>query len=593
MNAPVPQGIALPTAARQLDLSMTWLRRLRPAGYTAVAIQNDPFPAADDDPANGRESADRILFLYTLGARPSGERFRRYIRDCSDKAHKAGLRFLLDCWEPCVPTVLGKTFPAAWQGMEEGRRVASRLCLGHPAAAEWYGDNLRHVCESQPDIDGFIMGREDNDARLCDATCPRCGGRPTVERWADFYRRFAAILAGLNRPRELVLYDWWWKRGDHAPLLRKVPAVKRVVTRFENNLTRHDHPRLVQGESLFQDVTLCAGAPIPDSAGILDVYRKLGREVYPMMAFTGSMEAFFQPYVVAPRWYAGKLKALRREGCAGWMDYDCGGMDSGLTLDLLQTAHAKPRASLESWVKETLVRRYGGETARAAGPAMTAFERAVELFPIDLFTTDARLLQAAGYVLGFCISTPLRPAEAWQALPDTAWPAGRWMGDPHNYLAPRSHAELLRVLPAMVGRQREGLSLLRAAPLPKKASQRTNFQYDLDLASAYTLMLESAWHFYAMADLVQACRGATTPRRRWLEALTELTALEIGTTCAYAALVGRHPEFFDNSNWDAYVCVRRIDARLPADSGCWKKKTDILRQTDWAGALRREQRKHP
>jgi hypothetical protein len=306
-----------------------------------------------------------------------------------------------------------------------------------------------------------------------------------------------------------------------------------------------------------------------------------------MIAFTGSMEAFFQPYVVAPRWYARKLKALRREGCAGWMDYDCGGMDSGLTFDLLQAAHEEPMAPLESWVNTTLARRYGDVTARAAGPAMKALERAVELFPIDLFTTDARLLQAAGYVLGFCIATPLRPSDAWQALPDTAYPAGRWMGDPHNYLAPRSHAELLRVLPAMVERQREGLSLLRAVPLPQKARQRTYFKYDLDLATAYTLMLESAWHFYAMADLVQACRQAPAPRRRWLEALTELTTLEIGTTRAYAALVRRHPEFFDNSTWDAYVCVRRIDPRLPSSSACWARKIELLERLDWVRELKR------
>ncbi len=580
------QGIALPTAARQVDFAPAWLRRLHRAGYTAVAIQNDPFPAPDIDPANGREYADCLLFLYTLGSRPSGGRFRAHVRRCARAAHEAGLRFLLDCWEPTVTVAFGRTLPPAWRGMERGRRLPTRLCFGHPDAACWYWDNLRRVCETQPDLDGFILGREDNDGRLCDETCPRCGGRAVAERWGEFYRQFADTVASVRRPRELILYDWWWSRGDHETILAAVPGVRRVVTRFENNLTPPNHPRLRREERLIQDVTLSVDKPIPDSREILAVYRKLGRQAYPMIPFTGAMEAFFQPYILAPHWYARKLKALGREGCAGWMDYDCGGIDAGMTLDLLETAAASPRASAEAWVRRTLSRRYGAATARAVASAMRSFERAVELFPIDLFTRDARLLQAAGYVLGFCICTPLRPAEARAGLPDTAWPAGRWMGDPHNYLAPRSHAELLRVLPALVERQRAGLAALRAAPAPRAGRQGANFLYDLDLATAFTLMLESAWHFYAMADLIQACGTSSPPRPRRLAALTELTALEIATTRAYAALVRRHPEFFDNSNWDPYVCVRRIDARLPAGPACWARKIDLLEQLDWAREIR-------
>ena len=133
---PAPlKGIALPTRARQLDFSSAWLKSLRQAGYTAVAVQNDPFPVADLNPANGRESADRLFFLYTLGNRPAGRRFRAYIRECARRAHEAGLQFMLDGWEPCVPESCGMAWPEEWRGMGQVAGLPTGV-QGDPASGK-------------------------------------------------------------------------------------------------------------------------------------------------------------------------------------------------------------------------------------------------------------------------------------------------------------------------------------------------------------------------------------------------------------------------------------------------------------------------
>ena len=109
-------------------------------------------------------------------------------------------------------------------------------------------------------------------------------------------------------------------------------------------------------EQLSNDVNLSVAEPTEDARRLIPVARKHGAKLYAMIPFLGPIESFFQPYVLAPRLYARKLDGLRRERFAGWMDYDCGGADYGMTLDLLREVKAQPQADADRWVEKMQAR---------------------------------------------------------------------------------------------------------------------------------------------------------------------------------------------------------------------------------------------
>ena len=571
------EGIALPPARLHGQIPRSWLLDIRKAGYVAIAIQNNPFVSSRTHPEDPRALRYRLCYLHDV-AQPG--QFQNYVRRVARAAHSSGLKFYLDAWEPSVPLASWKTLPADWRATIDEHPQPHNLCFANQTAAEWYWRMVLKALEAQPELDGIILGREDNSTRLCDATCPRCGSWPLAERWAEWYVTFD-LMAKQTRPQfDLVLYDWWWHAGEHQAILSRLPHQTSLVTRFETNLKPYDHPVFARSEQLSNDVNLSVNKPTDDARSLLRVARNHGARLYAMIPFLGSLECFFQPYALAPRLYARKLDGLRRERFAGWMDYDCGGADYGMTMDLLREAKAHPQADLEKWVAGMLAKRYGRLLGGVMGEAMRHFERVVELFPVDLHTRDCRLLHAAGYVLGLCIGTPLRPADAWAAYTDKQWPASRPGHDPHNYLAPRSHARLLLRLPLLLEHQTAGMELLNAVQ-----ASNSNFLHDRSIAAAYTCVLRSAWHFFAMADQIQWVRREQQLIPARLTELAELVACEVRMVETFACLVRADASLFANSTWKPHLCLAELDPRLPAGPAVWKVKIRLLKKMDWEKEL--------
>ncbi|HXR48705.1 MAG TPA: hypothetical protein VN784_14820 [Candidatus Limnocylindrales bacterium] len=571
------EGIALPPARLHGHIPRSWFRDIRGAGYVAVAIQINPFPPKNTDPDDNRAVMFRLCYLYDLAR---SAQFQTYVRRVARAAHGCGLKFYLDCWEPSVPMAVWKMLPANWRATINGQSQPHNLCFRNQAAAEWYWRLVCEGIETVPDLDGFILGREDNVTRLCDATCPVCVARPPAERWAEFYATFRRVATEARPKFELVLYDWWWQNGDHQAILSRLSRGTALITRFETNLKPLDHPAFVSTEQLSNDVNLSVAEPTEDAQDLIQVARKRAAKLYAMIPFLGPIECFFQPYALAPRLYARKLDGLRRERFAGWMDYDCGGADYGMTLDLLREVKAHPQAGTDVWVERMLTKRYGLRLSTVMAEVTRHFERVIELFPVDLFTRDCRLLHAAGYVLGLCIGTPLRPADAWAACTDREWPASRPGHDPHNYFAPRSHARLLQRLPLLLEHQNAGMKLLNMVKTGNK-----NFLRDRSIAAAYTCVLRSAWHFMAMGDQVQWVRKERQIIPARLAELAVLVELEVENVKAFARLAREDSALFTNSTWNSYLCLKRNDARLPDGPAVWDAKIRLLQAIHWEEKL--------
>lgn len=586
-NARQLSGIALPPKNRQEQLPDAWLKSLKQWGYFALALQNDPTLPRKGGEENHRDGLYRLHFLYDLGAETPRAESLAYFKSASKKARKHGLKVYLDCWEPSIPITVWEELPKAWQGHTGGVPRPMSLDIENPEAAAWYWAIIRRAMERLPEIDGVILGREDNDAVLADPPDPEALVPKPAIRWARFYRRFFETLQVVNPALEMILYDWWWPEGDHAAILGALPADVQVVTRFENNTRPYSHPDFVRGESLINDVNVAVDKPMKDAAKIIAFFRKRGNPLYAMVPFIGPIECFMQPYALAPGMYLRKLHGLREAGFHGWMDYDCGGIDSGMTADLLETYGRHPGAGIERQLSEFVRMRYGTAAADGCRDAFNHFEKAIELFPLDVHTRPNRMLNGLGISAALCMGLPLRPQDAWEGRADWERPEGRGGFDPHNYTEPRSLERIISRLPLVIGEQEEGLSRLATLlGLPGTSAQKQARSYDHALGSAYLQVLRSMFHFFGMAGILQKVRRDNRLIPADLKTLDYLREAEMENTQTFAELLRRHPEFYVNSTHDVWKYLSDYDKRLPNSPESLVRKQSLLAGIDWTKTIR-------
>lgn len=580
-------GIALPPKDRQEKLPDAWLKLLKGWGYIALALQNDPTLPRVGGEENHREGLYRLHFLYDLGAETPRVESLAYFRSASKKARKHGLKVYLDCWEPSIPITVWERLPKGWQGQSDGVPRPMSLDMENPGAAEWYWAIVRRTMERLPDIDGVILGRQDNEAVLVDPSDPEVLLPKPAIRWARFYRQFFETLQAINPALEMILYDWWWLEGDHATILEALPADVQVVTRFETNTRPYSHPQIVRSESFLNDVNLGICRPTLDAARNFAIYRKRGNPLYAMVPFTGPMESFMQPYVLAPGTYLRKLQGVREAGFRGWMDFDCGGIDRGMTGDLLEIVRRHPAADPDLQLAELISMRYGKAAAGGWAGAFRHFERAIDLYPLEVHTRSNRMLNAFGISAPLCMGLPLRPTDAWNGRADWERPEGRAQYDPHNYTEPRSLERILSRLPLIIDEHEQGSARMAATlALPGTPGQRQARAYDYALAGAYLRLLRSALHFFCMAGILQKVRRDNRLIPADLTTLEYLREAEIENTRAFAELRRQHPEFYANSTHDVWKYLTDFDKRLPNSPEALERKQSLLAGIDWLKIIR-------
>lgn len=589
MTSPI-HGIALPPKHLQNDLPNDWLDKLSTWGYQSLALQNDPTLPRKGSEENHREALYRLHFLVDLGAEQPRAESLEYFQMASQKAKSKGLRVYLDCWEPVIPISTWEKFPPEWQGHRQGVPHPMSLDITHPDAMAWYWSIVQRCFERLPHVDGIILGREDNEAILVESSNPNQALPPLAKRWADFYATFHQKLKSVRPELDMILYDWWWAKGEHDTILQQLPPQTPVITRFENNTTSFNASEFVKGESLINDVTVSAVNILEDSKPIIQSYQKRGNPMYAMIPFLGPIEAFMQPYTLSPNMYFGKLKTLEIESFAGWMDYDCGGIDDGMTADILKVQSEHPHLNVNQKLKTLIDSRYGSQHLATLKKAFDHGEQALKAHPTDLFSRDNRMLNALGISGSLCMGLPINPALAWSGRRDWERTYQHWF-NPHSYTEPRSLERLLLRLPMAVQHQQEASQyfqlavhrqLLQDKQSPKDRAQLKALEYDAALAEAYLRILKSLQNFMSMAQCLQHIRRDMRLRSADLETLQMLLSAEIENTRQFEILRQQHPEFYANSTHDVWHYLHEYDERLPKSEKAIQKKIEILEQLDWS-----------
>jgi len=431
-------------------LSPAWFDWLQEIGYTGVYLENDPFQPPRSGNASQFGTLYRLISLYDLAWGQHRQRLRDWIGLACDLAHTRGMRVYLKAWEPRIPVEAWGLFPREWRGHGGWDRPPWNQiswCLSVPEAVTAFQEMATEAFRQVPRIDGLAFGTHDNDANLCNDTCPRCKGvaRPELMR-----RVLAAVVgavdkAGLHRADfEYIPYTWWWTPDEIAPLAEILKGRRTfLISRSTYGLKQY-----WQGREL-GEVTDCALglSGISDFIkGEIATAKERGWSTLDMVPFGHSLEYFWLPYTPAPNRVAERLCDLRQADVTGWFDYDCGGVYPGINTEVIRDYQNGSQPEASSLVRHTLGRLYPADEMDAAARAYQLAEAALALRPVALNSPDVANLSGR-CTIEICMGLPFDPGMI------SGWDQGHrvWFFSPANFMTPGAIPTLLAMFTECAG----------------------------------------------------------------------------------------------------------------------------------------------
>jgi hypothetical protein len=393
-------------------LSPAWFDWLKEIGYTGVYLENDPFRPPRSGNASQFGTLYRLISLYDLAWGDQRQRLRDWIALGCQLAHERGMKLYLSLCEPRIPAEAWGLFPVEWHGRGGWDRPQWNFiswCFGNPEAVAAFEEMATEAFRQVPGIDGLKMGTHDNDACLCNDTCPRCKGTARAELTK---RVFASLVrsvdrAGLHRPDfEYVPYTWWWQPEELAALTEILQNRRTLVMgRSTWGLKQY-----WQGHELGQNKDLALGL-----TGVSDSFRNeqtaaksKGWAMLDVAPWGHSLEYFWLPYTPAPNRVAERLCDLNALGVSGWFDYACGGVYPGINTEIIRDFQACRSRSAGELVTGTLARLYPADEQIDAAAAYGLAEKALSCRPVAFDAPDVTNLSGRSTIEA-CIGLPFDP----------------------------------------------------------------------------------------------------------------------------------------------------------------------------------------
>lgn len=540
-------GLAMPPRYVQGWPTDRWLDAVATAGYSHVILQSDPFWRPEADRRD--EDYFQHLSLYEMSLGPRAACYRQWLRDIGHRVAGRGLALALQLWEPKLNRHARRCLPDDWKGVESPGGWSRPLCLGHPDAREWFVGAFPALIREVPQLDAFVLGIEDCGAVLCGSDCPRCGKEPKSERKAALYAEIEAACADSGQRIRVIPYDWFWAEADYEAVFSRLSHGALAVTRLDRGASYQAHPDHPEWSTPVFDMSMGCQT---DGTSLARAKKATGcREggFLVMLTLSGMHESLHVPYVPCADLAADKFARLRSHGAKGWMDFDAGGIQEGLMLDLVRVVQHHPRKTRESWLDRLALERCGTDTAAAlARRIWTLFSEAVGALPHVLAIPERPNWGGeSSHILSMLPMLPFLPERL-----DEAWNSKEpfFQCDPLRFLTPHSIVPVRTCLARALPVAREALALYgELIPLAAE-EKRSELRLEAKIAELSLLGWESCGNFF-----------------EWAAALTksEPAASLEGALRRELALVTRHRELSQDPEvafGNAILAWERLVARI-------------------------------
>lgn len=563
---------AMQPRAEQLFPSERWLKALAAAGMSHLFLQIDPFFHPERSPGEAQDFGLSLLGLFDMVDGPVSGSYQAWLRGVSDAAGRHGLKLGMEMWEPVVPEFARQTMPAEWFGPPITKAGYKPLCVSQPGARAWLLKAFQILLSAAPAMDAIALGTGDNGAELCDERCPRCGSVPIQQRYSDLCRDIAKACREVRSDFQLIPYDWEWPDDYFEPTLAKLPPHSFIVTRLERFAAVTPDPEQPNWSGHVYDQSLGCDQLGPGFRRAQNAARNHNANVLAMPTLSGMFEGWQLPYVPAAGQVAKKFALMRAEKCAGWLDYDCGGIHEGLVLDLVGIVQHNPQSSAEEWLRLLAVARYGEQAVATALATWKAFDAAVQGFPAVLdFESIHDYPGRFGVAASLIPMHPFLPERA--ILGKDAGTDHSWF-DPHNFLTREAIVAVRTCMQRALEYAQGGWSHAQKLVSQTMPSNRASAQFDASMAELTCLSWQSISNFFAWAAFLQG--DGSVPIEREIEN-------EIAGTQRYRQLLGRPDLQVGNMTWAWQEQVAWSLRRRPGTEEPRDRAADLAAEYDFVG----------
>ena len=515
------------------------LTRYKERGFTGVWVENDYLRWNwNTDPDQGFGGNWRLFNIFDFTFSKHKALYQDYLLKLCGKCTELNLSFYASFWMPKLNAelrdYLAEHSPQALGSCISGGKHEETLCCCRGGAGLIFlEDMVSSYMKLSPAIRGLKIATLDNNALVCDETCPHAHGTTRAEHIANMY---GAIQKAMRRERysaDLFVYEWFWEPDYLAEVQKQITQPYFLITKMEMGSRQHLET-LIPGSPLFDASNLTG----EEGVNFKEAVQRLGASrVVDLPAMGSGNDDIFFGSPPFPGRVHRRMQLHRKIGCDKVLEFECGSHWDDSNELAFAIFQADPGISQDDLLNRVAARIYKREDARKFAIAgWRAFDEGFSYLPVGVGDTNCKQISGRfGYAWTMCIATPL----VREVFGDSDQKHFIHWFSPYNFfnstLVDRLETQFLRTQ----SHWEQALQCLTAASALEGDSPKS--KHEAIGAEGHLLGVVSALNW------CNACRYARTPSRA--QDFNDLALLEINVTKRFRELSSTNVWLWNNICW--------------------------------------------
>ena len=521
------------------------LERYRDKGFTGIWIENDYLRWSwNIHPDQGFQGNWMLFNIFDFTMSTEKALYQDYLSKLCGKCAELDLKFYGSFWLPKLnaemrsylrehsPDALGSCM---WHGERQGTLCTCKDGAGLTFVEQMIGNYLK----LSPAIRGLKVATLDNDAFVCDETCPHAHGTTRAQHVGNLYGSVQRAMRTVRPDAELFVYEWFWEPGYLPEVQKQITEPYYLLCKIEMG-TRQHLETAIEGEPLFDASNLTGEEG--------DIYKEsvkgvgAGR-VVEMPALGSGIDDFFFGSPPIPGRMHRRMLLHRKVQCDKMIEFDCGGHWDDSNEEAYAVFNAEPGISQPDLLEKVAAAIYKTpEAQKLAITGLQSFDEGYGQLPIGIGQTNCSQFSGRfGLSWTMCIATPL----VREAFSNSDQEEHIHWFTPYNFfigpLVDRLETHFLRVQNSW---QRAAALLEAAATLD---GDRVRSSHEAIAARAHVLGVASALNW------CNACRYAMDPALK--SSFADVVRTEMDLTRKFLDLSSQYVWVWNHICWHPHQTI--------------------------------------
>lgn len=416
LDSPAAAGyykIASATLPRhdQVEEIFPVLTRYKERGFTGIWIENDYLRWSwNADPDNGFAGNWRVFNIFDFTFSKHRALYQNYLSKLCGKCAELDLTFYGSFWMPKLNSELRDYLaahnPQALGGcMWNGKRLETLCTCRDGTGLNFIEEMVSSYIKISPAIRGLKIATLDNDAPVCDETCPHAHGTMRAEHVGNLYGSIEKAMRRERPGSDFFVYEWFWEPNYLEQVQKQVTEPYFIICKMEVN-SRQSLEAQIPGAPLFDASNLTGN----EGDNFKEAVQTIGQSrVVDMPALGSGIDDFFLGSPPIPARLHRRMQLHRRIGCVKLIEFDCGSHWDDSNELAYAFFNADPNISQVELLNRIAAKIYKSENARELAIAgWHAFDEGFGYLPVGLGDTNCKQFSGRfGFAWTMCIATPL------------------------------------------------------------------------------------------------------------------------------------------------------------------------------------------